>query len=74
MYLEAVEVMEEEGQETMALDIFRQAIGEPCSFLFFLFIPFFFFSCSLSFFPVFSFFFFVSFFSLSFFLFSLLPV
>ena len=28
MYLEAVEVMEDEGQETMALDIFRQAIGE----------------------------------------------
>lgn len=27
LYLEAVEVMEEEGQETMALDIFRQAIG-----------------------------------------------
>lgn len=32
LYLEAVEVMEEEGQETMALDIFRQAIGisPPC--------------------------------------------
>lgn len=29
MYLEAVEVMEDEGQETMALDIFRQAIGQP---------------------------------------------
>ena len=28
MYLEAVEVMEDEGQETMALDIFRQAIGQ----------------------------------------------
>ena len=28
MYLEAVEAMEDEGQETMALDIFRQAIGE----------------------------------------------
>lgn len=27
LYLEAVEVMEGEGQETMALDIFRQAIG-----------------------------------------------
>lgn len=38
LYLEAVEVMEDEGQETMALDIFRQAIGQPvpypmpCSF------------------------------------------
>ena len=28
MYLEAVEVMEDEGQETMALDTFRQAIGQ----------------------------------------------
>lgn len=32
MYLEAVEVMEDEGQETMALDIFRQAIGQRCPF------------------------------------------
>lgn len=31
MYLEAVEVMEDEGQETMALDIFRQAIGQPAA-------------------------------------------
>ena len=31
MYLEAVEVMEDEGQETMALDIFRQAIGQLTS-------------------------------------------
>ena len=29
MYLEAVEVMEGEGKESMALDIFRQAIGPP---------------------------------------------
>ena len=27
MFLEAVELMEDEGQETMALDMFRQAIG-----------------------------------------------
>ena len=27
MYLEAVELMEDDGKETMALDIFRQAIG-----------------------------------------------
>ena len=27
MYLEAVELMEDDGKESMALDIFRQAIG-----------------------------------------------
>ena len=27
MYLEAVELMEDDGQDTMALDMFRQAIG-----------------------------------------------
>ena len=36
MYLEAVEVMEDEGQETMALDIFRQAIGQAACLIHFL--------------------------------------
>ena len=32
MYLEAVELMEDDGKESMALDIFRQAIGQLLSF------------------------------------------
>ena len=34
MYLEAVELMEDEGKESMALDIFRQAIGSLFSHVF----------------------------------------
>ncbi len=33
LYLEAVELMEDDGKESMALDIFRQAIGQPFLFL-----------------------------------------
>jgi len=34
MYLEAVELMEDDGKESMALDIFRQAIGRLFSHMF----------------------------------------